>query len=117
MTDVGLFLCSTAARFIAIFTGVNLCVQGAGAKDDLHHHVQTDFSEPIHLRQVSWTGADHVHFGGGDGQRTMRRPLYGGVATQRVHDHRHLPPSFLEVTIVLSVAILFSSFSTPFCPG
>ena len=116
MTDVGLFLCSTAAVFIAIFTGVNLVYKELERKT-----IYTIMSKPISRSQFifgKYLGLVQTMF--------ILVAVMGSVLCGVLYTVGWQPSMsmviaiyllFLEVTIVLSVAILFSSFSTPFLSG
>jgi len=116
MTDVGLFLCSTAAVFIAIFTGVNLVYKELERKT-----IYTIMSKPISRGQFicgKYLGLVQTMF--------VLVAVMGSVLCGVLYMVGWVPHVsmaiaiyllFLEVTIVVSVAILFSSFSTPFLSG
>jgi ABC-type transport system involved in multi-copper enzyme maturation permease subunit len=116
MKDIGLFLTSTAAVFIAIFTGVNLVYKELERKT-----IYTIMSKPISRTQflvgkylgllqtmfvlVAIMGlvlCGVLEFVGGDADLAMLQAIW---------------LLFVEVAIVIAVALVFSSFSTPFLSG
>ena len=116
MKDVGLFLTSTASVFIAIFTGVNLVYKELEKKT-----IYTIMSKPIHRAQflagkylglamtmfilVGFMGGvlcGLIFLVGGEIQLTMLQAVW---------------LIFIEVLVVLAIALVFSSFSTPFLSG
>jgi len=116
MKDIGLFLTSTAAVFIAIFTGVNLVYKELERKT-----IYTIMSKPISRTQfltgkyigllqtmfvlVAIMGivlCGVLVFVGGRVDMAMLQAIW---------------LLFVEVAIVVAVALVFSSFSTPFLSG
>ena len=116
MKDVGLFLTSTASVFIAIFTGVNLVYKELEKKT-----IYTIMSKPIHRSQflagkylgLALTMFVLVLFMGGVLASLIF--LVGGEMQWVMFQAIWL--IFVEVLIVLAVALVFSSFSTPFLSG
>ena len=116
MKDVGLFLTSTASVFIAIFTGVNLVYKELEKKT-----IYTIMSKPIHRSQflagkylgLALTMFVLVLFMGGVLASLIF--LVGGELQWVMFQAIWL--IFIEVLIVLAVALVFSSFSTPFLSG
>lgn len=116
MKDVGLFLVSTASVFIAIFTGVNLVYKELERKT-----IYTIMPKPIYRWQflvgkylgLAGTMAFLVAF--------MGLVLFGLLFIVGGEPGWAMLQAvwllYVEVLIVLSVAMIFSSFSTPFLSG
>ncbi|MEE2756439.1 MAG: ABC transporter permease [Myxococcota bacterium] len=116
MTDVGLFLTSTAAVFIAIFTGVNLVYKELERKT-----IYTLMAKPISRPQFllgKYLGLLQTMF---VLVSVMGVMLCGILATVGgnvgVAIMQAIWLIFIEVAIVVAVALIFSSFSTPFLSG
>ena len=116
MKDVGLFLTSSASVFIAIFTGVNLVYKELERKT-----IYTIMSKPIHRPQFlagKYLGLDATMaiLVGFMGMVLMGLLfLVGGEPSWAKLQAIWL--LYIEVLVVLSVALVFSSFSTPFLSG
>ena len=116
MKDVGLFLTSSASVFIAIFTGVNLVYKELERKT-----IYTIMSKPIHRAQflagkylgLAVTMAILVVFMGAVLSGLLF--LVGGKPDLAIAQAVWL--LYVEVLIVVALALVFSSFSTPFLSG
>ena len=116
MKDLGLFLVSTFAVVIAVFVGVNLLYKEIERKT-----VYTVMPKPIHRFQflvgkylgLIATMAILV-FGMGLALRITFLVFDGDFGLTMV---QALWLVYVEVSVVVAVALLFSSFSTPFLSG
>ena len=116
MTDVGLFLTSTAAVFIAIFTGVNLVYKELERKT-----IYTLMAKPISRPQFllgKYLGLLQTMFVLVSIMGLMLCLILAAVGGQvGVPIIQAIWLLFVEVAVVVAVAMVFSSFSTPFLSG
>ena len=116
MTDVGLFLTSTAAVFIAIFTGVNLVYKELERKT-----IYTLMAKPLSRPQFilgKYLGLLQTMFVLVAVMGVMLCGILASVGGNvGVAIIQAIWLIFIEVTIVVAVALIFSSFSTPFLSG
>ncbi len=116
MKDLGLFLVSTFSVVIAVFVGVNLLYQEIERKT-----IYTVVPKPIHRFQfllgkyfgLAATMAVQVAFMGAVLWLTFQ--IFGGAFGLTMVQALWLV--YVEVLVVTSVALFFSSFSTPFLSG
>jgi len=116
MKDVGLFLISISAVFIAIFTGVTLVYKELERKT-----IYTVMPKPIYRTQFlagKYLGLAMTMF---VLVVTMGTVLFGMLHLVDGAPGLEMIQAFwliyLEVLIVMAVALVFSSFSTPFLSG
>lgn len=116
MKDVGFFLISTFSVLIAVFTGVNLVYKELERKT-----VYTVMPKPIWRWQfllgkyLGLAATMLIQVAVMSGVLALLIPLVGGAIGIELLQAAWLV--FVEVGIVLAVALVFSSFSTPFLSG
>lgn len=116
MKDLGLFLVSTFSVLIAIFIGVNLLYKEIERKT-----IYTIMPKPIHRAQfllgkfagLAWVMAVQVAVMG----LVLALQFWLLDAHFGVEMVQAVWLAFMEVLVMVAVALLFSSFSTPFLSG
>jgi Cu-processing system permease protein len=116
MKDLGLFLVSTFSVLIAIFIGVNLLYKEIERKT-----IYTIMPKPIHRAQfllgkfagLAWVMAVQVGVMG----LVLALQFWLLDARFGVEMVQAVWLAYMEVVVMVAVALLFSSFSTPFLSG